>query len=194
MAWRPTEYLIEGELDNRNPDKVTGWMKFAGLKEKVTFDLEGNFHRDIRGANIRFTGDAYEDQKDVEGEKYMEGFSLHQTGSVGDITAGIEPVDYVNYPYFEWYGAENGRVVIELEQHQVELLSMPIPACESDPIDRKKQAENMAGFLSEMASACGIPEQNAIAIGNTLAVERAKKAIANEKIASEKFKEVKNNE
>ena len=101
MAWRPTEYLIEGELDNRNPGKVTGWMKFAGMKEKVTFDLEGNFHRDIRGANIRFTGDAYEDQKDVEGEKYMEGFSLRQTGSVGDITAGLPPQDYVKYPYIE---------------------------------------------------------------------------------------------
>jgi len=39
MAWRPTEYLIEGELDNTNPGKVTGWMRFAGLKDKVTFDL-----------------------------------------------------------------------------------------------------------------------------------------------------------
>jgi len=39
MAWRPTEYLIEGRLDNTAPGKVTGWMTFAGLKEKVTFDL-----------------------------------------------------------------------------------------------------------------------------------------------------------
>jgi len=39
MAWRPTQYLCEGELDNTNPNKVTGWMKFAGMKEKVVFDL-----------------------------------------------------------------------------------------------------------------------------------------------------------
>ena len=39
MAWRPTEYLIEGELDNTTPGKVTGWMSFAGMKEKVTFDI-----------------------------------------------------------------------------------------------------------------------------------------------------------
>ena len=39
MAFRPTRFLIEGELDNTHPGKVTGWMKFAGLKEKVTFDL-----------------------------------------------------------------------------------------------------------------------------------------------------------
>jgi hypothetical protein len=30
MAWRPSEYLIDGELDNTTPGKVTGWMRFAG--------------------------------------------------------------------------------------------------------------------------------------------------------------------
>ena len=35
MAWRPTEYLIEGELDNTNPGKVRGWMRFAGMKEII---------------------------------------------------------------------------------------------------------------------------------------------------------------
>ena len=187
MAWRPTEYLIEGELDNTHPGKVTGWMKFAGKKEKVTFDLEGNFHRDIRGAKIRFTGDAYEDQKDIDGERYMEGFVDHQTGNVGDITAGLPPRDYVDYPYIEWYSEANGRVVLELEKAQVELLTRPIPACESDPISRKKQAENMAGFLCGIASACGIPEQHAIATGNTIAVERAKRILANDKVRGMKL-------
>ena len=49
MAWRPTEYLVKGELDNTVPGKVTGWMKFAGKGKKVIFDLKGDFHRDIRG-------------------------------------------------------------------------------------------------------------------------------------------------
>ena len=40
MAWRPTEYLIEGELDNTYPNKVTGWMRFAGVKEKGMVILE----------------------------------------------------------------------------------------------------------------------------------------------------------
>ena len=52
MAWRPNEQFIEGVLDNTVPGKVTGWMRFAGMKEKVVFDLEGNFHRDIRGAKV----------------------------------------------------------------------------------------------------------------------------------------------
>ena len=136
MAWRPTQYLIEGELDNTQPNKVTGCMRFAGLKEKVTFDLEGNFHRDIRGAKIHFRGDAYEDQVDIDGEKYMEGVAQHQTGEVGDITAGNPPKDYVDYPYIEWYSHQNGRVVIELEPIQVEVIGRPIPVIESDPIPR----------------------------------------------------------
>jgi len=39
MAWRPNEYVIEGELDNTQLGRVTGWIQFAGLKDKVTFDL-----------------------------------------------------------------------------------------------------------------------------------------------------------
>jgi hypothetical protein len=100
MAWRPTEYLIEGELDNTIPGKVTGWMRFAGFSGKIVFDLEGNFHRDIRGTKIHLVGDGCED--DEKAQKYMRGFSLNQTGKVGDITAGLPLRDYVDYPYIEW--------------------------------------------------------------------------------------------
>jgi len=185
MAWRPTEYLIEACLDNSVPNKVTGWMKFAGMKEKVVFDLEGNFHRDIRGAKVRLRGDG-ESANAEEAEKYMDGFSTFQKGKVGDMTAGREPVDYVSYPYWEWY-AQNGRVVVELEPDQVELLTQPIPAMESYPIDRKQQAENMAGFLCNLSQDMGIPENSAIAVGQTTAVERAKKVITNDKIRGMKL-------
>ena len=185
MAWRPTDYLIEACLDNSVPDKVTGWMRFTGLKEKVVFYLEGNFHRDIRGAKVRLRGDGESAEPEIAA-KYMEGFATVQKGNVGDMTAGREPADYVSYPYWEWY-AQNGRVVVELEPDQVEILTPPIPACESYPLDRKKQAENMAGFLCGIASACNIPEQNTIATGNTVAVERAKKVVTNDKIRGMKL-------
>jgi hypothetical protein len=187
MAWRPTQYLIEGELDNTAPGKVTGWMRFAGVKEKVTFDLEGNFHRDIRGAKIHLKGDAYEDSLDIDSGSYFDGFTRHQKGNVGDITAGLPPNDYGLTPYVEWYGHDNGRVVIELEPSQVEVIGTPIPAIESDPIDRKKQAENMASFLCGIANACGIPEQNVITTGNTVALERAKRVLANDKVRGMKL-------
>ena len=186
MAWRPNEQFIEGILDNTIQGKVTGWMRFTGVKDNIVFDLEGDFHRDIRGAKVRLRGDG-ESANTEESAKYLEGFSKIQKGNVGDMTAGREPADYVNYPYFEWFGEDNGRVVIELEPDQVEILTPPIPACESDPIDRKKQAENMAKFLCGIAGACNIPETNAIAIADTGAVERAKKVIANDKIRGMKL-------
>jgi hypothetical protein len=186
MAWRPSEQLIEGELDNTVLGKVTGWMKFSGLNENVTFELEGDFHRDIRGAKVRLIGDG-ESANIEEATRYMEDFSTVQKGNVGDMTAGREPADYVEYPYFEWYSEENGRCVIELEPDQVELLSQPIPACESDPVDRKQQAENMAQFLSGMAQSVGINEANAISTGNPVAVEHAKKIVANDKLRGMKL-------
>ena len=134
MAWRPTQYLMEGELDNTQPGKVTGWMRFAGMKEIIRFDLEGNFHRDIRGAKIRFSGNGCKDDPKAAG--YMHGMSVEQTGEAGDITAGLPPREYVAYPYLEWYGEENGRVVIELAPDQIEVIGRPIPACESDPSSR----------------------------------------------------------
>jgi hypothetical protein len=155
MAWRPSGYLIEGELDNTTLGKVTGSMRFAGMDKRVTFDLKGNFHRDIRGAKIRLQGDG--DEADAKAVSYMDGFEVTQTGDVGDITAGREPRDYVAYPYIEWYSEENGRVVIELEPDQVEVIGRPIPACESDPISRQQQAQNMANFLADVSSELSVP-------------------------------------
>jgi hypothetical protein len=151
MAWRPTKYLEEGELDNTTPGKVTGWMEFAGIKDRVIFDLEGDFHRDIRGAKIHFVGEA--DCMDSLAEKYMKGFSVKQTGTTGDITAGLPPQDYSEYPYIEWYSEANGRVVLELAENQVTVIGCPIPYQECEPVSRKQQAKNMAEFLQGAAEA-----------------------------------------
>jgi hypothetical protein len=122
MTFRLTRYLIEGTLENTNPGKVTGWMQFVGLKERVTFDLEGNFNRDIRGAKIHFTGDAYEDQQDVDPGGYLEGFAQRQTGKAGDITAGLPPNDCGSTCYIEIYSDQNGRIILELEPVQIEVI------------------------------------------------------------------------
>ena len=185
MAFRPTRFFIEGTLDNSVTNKVTGWMQFVGIKGKVTFDLEGNFHRDIRGAKIRLIGGATDNEPDAEG--YMQGFAPHQTGKVGDITAGLPPADYVSGSvYVEWYSQLNGRVVLELEQDQLQLLSRPIPACESDPISREEQNRNMTEFLGGLAQELNIPEENAICVGGKTVVKANKRA-ANNKIRGMKL-------
>ncbi len=154
MAWRPSSYLIEGELDNSTPGRVTGWMLFKGLEKRVTFDLAGDFHRDIRGAKLRLFGDG-ERADTNEAAAYMHGMSRHQTGQAGDITAGREPQDCGDYPYIEWYGQHNGRVVIELDRDAVEVVGRPIPWLESDPISRAGQQQNMATFLGSLVQEIG---------------------------------------
>ena len=76
------------------------------------------------------------------------------------MTAGLPPADYVSgYCYLEWYGEENGRVVIELEQDQVKVVGTPLPACETEPISREKQEENITESLSELAHEFGLRYQ-----------------------------------
>ena len=148
MAWRPHEYLIEGRLDNTQPGKVTGWLAFHGLLDLVVLDLSGDFHRDIRGASIRVKG--INRMPLANGTHYLAGFSPQQCGQVGDITAGLMPFDYGDMPYIEWYSG-NGRVVLELERQQVEVIGTPIPWQNSEPVSRKQQAQNMAEFLESMS-------------------------------------------
>jgi hypothetical protein len=125
MAFRPTQYLIEGELDNSKLGVVTGWIRLAGMKDTIVLSLRGNFHRDIQGAKIRFTGDGKDD--DAHAVAYVQGFSPEQNGKVGEITAGLPPYDFGGRPYIEWYSEENGRVVIEPESGQVEVIGEPLP-------------------------------------------------------------------
>ncbi|HOH65645.1 MAG: hypothetical protein RBS72_22240 [Sedimentisphaerales bacterium] len=149
MAFRPTHCLIEGELDNTQLGAVTGWIRFVGVNAPVVLKLQGNFHRDIQGAKIRFKGEASPDDPDKEA--YMDGFSTSQNGKVGDITAGLPPFDYGDYPYIEWYSEENGRVVLELDKDQVEVIGQPIPLEEAVPVSRQQQSENLAEFMHEVA-------------------------------------------
>jgi hypothetical protein len=94
MAWRPYENLIDGELDNHIPGKVSGWIRFMRRGKRplrATFDLTGDFHEDIRGTVIRLSNPSPSDRSaslDREGT-YMDGFSEVQRGEVGDITAGF---------------------------------------------------------------------------------------------------------
>ena len=142
---------------------MTGWLVFVGMDRPVKLDLVGDFHRDIRGTKVRLRNPNPAERDGSE--KYLEGFSAVQTGEVGDMTAGLPPQDYVNYPYFEIYSEQNGRIVLELDPEQVEVIGMPIPACESDPVSREKQQQNMAAFLGGMAQELGLPPEQTICVG-----------------------------
>ena len=154
MAWRPNEQLIDGELDNTVRGKVTGWMRFIGINGLVRFDLKGDFHRDIAGCRIRLLnrepgGDPME----------VNGLSRLQKGAVGDITAGLPPKPYVGYGYVEWYGDDNGRVVLELDPGQIEIVSGPAwkPDSEHDTERKAASKAQFAGFVKGLAKDAGCP-------------------------------------
>jgi hypothetical protein len=210
MAWRPYSNLLSGELDNRTPGKVTGWINFfrlGGEPLRVTFDLTGDFHEDIRGKVIRLKNPNPSDRNTELGRDgtYMDGFSPMQCGTVGDITAGLplgvwteelaqrfiaqneiiweenglgaserekrrqrlaehfrQRIEqgglcfaYSDYPYVEWYSDENGRVVLELDASQVEILEgQSVPVRRKTPKDlvkdRRKRDQAMDDFMSGM--------------------------------------------
>ena len=129
MAWRPNENLIDGELSNRIPGKVTGWMRFfLGKRQplRVVFDLEGDFHEDIRGSDIVLKNDAPADKNTSleRDDTYMERFDTVQRGTVGDMTAGFplgpwtEEIAQRLKMQLEVVWQENGITGTELEERR----------------------------------------------------------------------------
>jgi hypothetical protein len=155
MAWRPNELLIEGELTNCVPGQVTGYILFRGLDAPVIVNLDGDFHRDIRGTTIKLKGQASFGGKDDDARQAMEGFALNQAGEVGDITAGLNPVDYVDYPYIEWYSKANGRIVLELEPEQVTVIGTPLPAATEQPNDIQVSRERFQSYMRGLVESFG---------------------------------------
>ena len=168
MAWRPSSCLRYGVLDNRVAGKVTVYIAFHGLKEPCIFDLDGDFHEDIRGCLVELKGN--DDVSDYD----IKGLNKTQKGNVGDMTIGDEVTltkdvwetfnddakrkyavgekytPYVEYPYFEWYSKANGRVVLELDKSQVKIV-------ERKQMKNSRVSNNsmdlMAGFMAGMAKA-----------------------------------------
>ena len=127
MAWRLEEFLVRGEIDNRGRGRVTGRLWFVGRTGPVELDLAGNAWRDLAGRRLVFTNRRPKPGLPAE-------FAARQTGVVGDITASRKvkvpeipleqigeyyaarkpwPWHWGNALYLEWFGATNGRVVIE---------------------------------------------------------------------------------
>jgi hypothetical protein len=131
MAWRPYENLIDGELDNRMPGRVTGWMRFfrRGIRPlRASFNLAGDFHEDIRGKVIRLKNPKPSDRAGAApGEgTYMEGFNRVQRGTAGDITAGLslgpwtEELAQTLMAQNELFWDENGITGAEREERRLE--------------------------------------------------------------------------
>lgn len=70
------------------------------------------------------------------------------------IEAGDPYYSYVPYPYIEWYSEANGRVVLELDPSQVEIIDGGAPPGEKTPAQlvgaQRKREQAMVNFLAGM--------------------------------------------
>lgn len=171
MAWRIEEFLVRGEIDNRVRGRVTGRLWFAGCAAPVEFDLAGNAWRDLAGRRLEFTNPEPK-------PGLPAGFAPRQTGVIGDCTASRKvkvpeiPLDQIgeyyaarkpwpwhwgNSLYFEWFGATNGRVVIESAAYRLTI--SPEAAWNMSPeeeeMQRRANAEALTAFMDRLGEAAG---------------------------------------
>lgn len=109
-------WVARGELDNRQRDRVTGRIWFAGQREPMRVDLEGNCLRDLAGCLFEFENPGAESLLFPVAE-------TDQAGQTGEITATRRVL--VKDPncasgssmrrmfYLEWFNNDGFRVLIE---------------------------------------------------------------------------------
>ena len=141
MAWRPTEAVLEGELDNTTPGWTIGWIRLRGRAEPLRLKLAGNCHPDLAGWKFRIV--RTEPEPEIEEPIDFTGIMTDQAGNIGDVTAdqllhhcecsadefvrlcraGKRPDTVLRKAlYLEWFGNFNGRVVIQSTRLAVERL------------------------------------------------------------------------
>jgi hypothetical protein len=159
MAWRFTDLVEDGELDNTVKGRVTGWIRLTGRAEPLRLDLNGDCHPDLAGWRFRIVRvdpvPSWAEPVDITG------LATDQTGDAGDITADQllrhydcpvdellariragepPPTQWRKALYLEWYSERNGRCVIQSTRLAVERLGERAFELTEDDM-RQKEAE-----------------------------------------------------
>ncbi len=176
MAWRPSDWVLEGELDNTTPGWTIGWIRLEGRAEPLKLKVAGNCHPDLAGWKFRIVRTEPSPDR-VEPIDYT-GIATDQSGTIGDVTADQmlqhyegtteeflrlcrvgkrPPTSLRKALYLEWYSRRNGRVVIQCTRLAVERLGeRAFELTEEQWLEQAKQnQEEMAFFMHQIADALG---------------------------------------
>lgn len=121
MAWRITQHVVRGTLNNRQKGLVVGQLWLAGREQPLTIELHGNFLRDMAGCELIFENP----QPPAAAE--LPPLDPTQIGMTGDMTASRKinlveaPQRKANALYLEWFSETNGRIVIEATNFRIRL-------------------------------------------------------------------------
>jgi len=171
MAFRLDQAIVRGELDNTEQGRVRGRIWLEGRKEPLTLDLEGDAWRDVAGARITFTNPEPRRQKNQGDLKAV------QHGIVGDITVSKKvkhitasdeewqlcmeegkqpPFEWRNSIYIEWFSEENGRVVIESAEFEMQITEFAWQMDEAE--EQAQQFANLNAMRNWLATIIQRPE------------------------------------
>jgi hypothetical protein len=176
MAWRPSDWVLEGELDNTTPNWTIGWIRLQGRDEPLRLKLLGNCHPDLAGWKFRVV--RTDPIPAWVGPNDYSGIATDQSGTIGDVTADQTLQHYEcsssefvrlahegNRPpttlrkalYLEWFSQRNGRVVIQSTRLAVERLGeRAFELTEEQWVEQAKQnAEEMTFFMHQLGDALG---------------------------------------
>ena len=123
--------------------------------------------------NFMKRNELFWDERGIHGserEKRRQDFSKRYRDH---IAAGDIYYAYVEYPYIEWY-ADNGRVALELDPSQMEIVKADVPPKEKTLAelleDRKKRGEAFGSFLMDMVEGLSKANRNEGGDGNVTGI------------------------
>ncbi len=170
MAFRIHDSVVRGEIDNRVKGIVRGKIWVVGRKQPVVLELKGNAWPDLAGCLLKFTNPL----KRVA-HQHLDSLQPKQTGVIGDITASRKvrvmeipmPVAYLmkkrgehvpehmaNSLYLEWFSEQNGRVVIESTDYELEISAPEWRLTSEEETQRAKDAAGgMNWFMQRLTEA-----------------------------------------
>ena len=167
MAFRVSDLVVDGEIDNTRKGRVTGWIQFSDRPDRVVLELKGDCHPDLAGWKFRIKRlRPVPDWADPSDAKML---NPRQVGEAGDITAAQRikdsdcsphelvsrirlgeppPFTWRDALYLEWFSRANGRVVIQDTRLGVEHIGER--AFELTERDLKRKEEEARRRLREL--------------------------------------------
>lgn len=170
MAFRIHDSVVRGEIDNRVNGTVRGKIWVCGRNEPVVLELKGNAWPDLAGCLLKFTN-----RQKLIPHHGLDSLNPVQHGQVGDITASRKvrvmdipmpeaylmkkrgehvPEHMANCLYLEWFSIQNGRVVVESADYELEISTPEWRMTPEEEEDRVKQAAaGMDWFMQQLTEA-----------------------------------------
>ena len=170
MGFRIHDSVVRGEIDNRVKGIVRGKIWVHGRAKPVVLELQGNAWPDLAGCLLTFTNPLQRVP-----HPGLDSLNPVQQGVIGDLTASRKvgvfdvpmpeaylmskrgeevPEHMANCFYLEWFSQQNGRVVIESTDYQLEISTPEWRMTPEEDAERAKQAAaGMDWFVQKLSEA-----------------------------------------